>query len=331
MRRLAPSRRAALATVFAALAPARAARAQDVKARVGFLSGGARDPGALRTAIEPFRQGLRELGRVEGRNLTIDFRFAEGQYERLPGLLDELLRLGPDVLLANGPRPTMVAKDATKTVPIVAAAVDDPVQMGLAVSHARPGGNVTGVSAAFHGIVQKRLQLLKDVVPAARRVAVLFNPDPVSRADLAQALPRWEQGLGVKVLLEAIRQPDDFEPAFAAVVRERVDAVAILADTMVWVQRAKLGALCLKHRLPSIWGGGAYLDAGGLLSYQGDWPALYRRAAALVDKILRGTPPGEIPFEQGTKLELVVNLKAARALGIALPRSLLVSADEMIE
>jgi len=328
---IALSRRAALATGFAALAPMLDAQAQKAKARVGFLAAGNSEPISIRTTIEPFRQGLRELGHVEGHNLTIDFRFAEGRYERLPGLLDELLRLDPDVLLTSGPRPTMVARDATKTVPIVAAAVDDPVQMGLAVNHARPGGNITGISAAFDGILQKRLQLLKDIVPAARRFAVLFNPDTAPRAGITEAVPRWEQGLGVKVLLQAIREPGDFEPAFAAIASERADAVAVLADSMIWTQRAKLGALCLQHRLPSIWGGAGYLDAGGLLSYQGDWPALYRRAAALVDKILKGAPPGEIPFEQGTKLELVVSLKGARALGLTLPRSVLVAADEVIE
>ena len=333
MKQIALSRRAAVVTVFTGFASRLGAqpRAQGSKARVAFLAGGNMEPISVRTTIEPFRQGLRELGHIEGRNLTIDFRFAEGRYERLPGMLDELLRLDPDVLLTSGPRPTLVARDAVKTVPIVAVAIDDPVQMGIAADHARPGGNVTGISAAFDGILQKRLQLLKDVLPGARRFAVLFNPDTAARAGIAEAVPRWEQGLGVKVLLEAIRGPGDFEPAFAAITRERLDAVAVLADSMIWTHRAKLGALCLQYRLPSIWGGGGYLDAGGLLSYQGDWPALYRRGAALVDKILKGARPGDIPFEQGTKLELVVNLKGARALGITLPRSLIVAADEVIE
>jgi putative ABC transport system substrate-binding protein len=180
-------------------------------------------------------------------------------------------------------------------------------------------------------MLQKRLQLLKDVVPAARRYAVLFNPDTAPRAGIAPSVPRWEQGLGITVQLLEIRGPRDFEPTFAAIVGERVEAVAILADAMIWTHRAKLGELCTKYRLPSIWGGGPYLDAGGLLSYQGDFPALYRRAAALVDKILRGTPPGDIPFEQGTKLELVVNLKAAKVLGVTIPQTVLVSADAVIE
>lgn len=331
--RIALSRRAALATALAALAARAAAqpRAPVARARLGFLAGAAPDPINLRNTVEPLRQGLRELGYVEGRNLSIEFRWAEGKFERLPGLLDELLRLDPDVLVASGPRPALVAKNAAKTLPIVAVAVDDPVQTGLAESHTRPGGNFTGLSAAFTGMLQKRLQLLKEVLPAALRFAVLFNPDSVSRASMLPSVPRWEQGLGITAQLLEIRGPEDFEPAFAALARGRTDGVAILADAMVWVHRARLGELCMKYRLPSIWGGAPYLDAGGLLSYQGDFRALFHRAAAFVDKILRGTPPGDIPFEQGTKLELAVNLKAARALGLIIPQSVLVSADEVIE
>jgi putative ABC transport system substrate-binding protein len=168
-------------------------------------------------------------------------------------------------------------------------------------------------------------------VPAARRFAVVFNPATAPPKSLADAVPRWEAGLGVAVSLAEVLGPDDFDAAFAALMRERVNGVLVLADPMIWVQRAKLGELCLKHRLPSVWGGGAYLDAGGLASYQGDFPAMWRRGAALVDKILKGTKPGEIAFEQGTKLELVVNLKGARALGITIPKSVLLNADEVIE
>jgi putative tryptophan/tyrosine transport system substrate-binding protein len=275
---------------------------------------------------------LRELGWIEGQNLApIELRYAEGKDERIPALLDELLRLDLDVLVTTSPRPALLAKEATKTLPIVAIAVDDPVQMGLVASLARPGGNITGVSAAFQGLLAKRLQLLKDIVPAARRFAVVFNPNSVPPKSLADAVPRWEAGLGVAASLAEVRGAEDFDAAFARLVKERVEGVAVLADPMIWVQRARLGELCLKHRLPSIWGGAGYLDAGGLASYQGDFPAMFRRGAALVDKVLRGTKPGEIPFEQGTKLELVVNLKGARALGLTIPQSVLLSADEVIE
>lgn len=331
--RTALSRRAAIAAALAAFAAAPRAqpRVRRGKAQLGFLSGATPDPVTLRTQVDPLHQGLSALGYIDGRNLGIEYRWAEGRYERLPALLDELLRLDPDLLVASGPRPAMVASQGVKNLPIVAVGVDDPVQMGLAASHTRPGGNVTGISAAFSGILQKRLQLLKDVVPSASRYAVLFNPDTAPRDAIAASLPRWEQGLGIRVWLLEVRGPEDFEAAFAAIVRERMEAVSILADAVIWLHRAKLGAFCTQHRLPSIWGGGGYLDAGGLLAYQGDWPALYRRAAAFVDKILKGTPPGEIPFEQGTKLELTVNLKAARTLGITIPHSVLVSADEVIE
>jgi len=328
------SRRAAIVTAIATFAAPLTAQSQAAPGRVrrlGYLSGSAPDPITLRNAVNPFRQGLRELGYIEGQNLDIAFRWADGKYERLPSLLDELIRLAPDVLVTAGPRPAMLVKDATKTLPVVAIAVDDPVQMGLIASLTRPGGNVTGISAAFDGILQKRLQLLKDIFPTARRFAVLFHPDTASPEGLARAVPGWQQSLGVALQLVETRGPDDFDSAFASMARERVNAVAILADAMIWTQRARLGDLCVKYRLPSIWGGAAYLDAGGLLSYQGDWPAMFRRSAAFVDKILKGAKPGDIPFEQGTKLELVVNLKAAKALGVTIPQSVLVAADELIE
>lgn len=301
------------------------------KARIAYLGGSSPDPPTQRYQIEPLREGLRALGWIEGQNLKIDFRWAEGRYERLPGLLQDLIQLEPDVLVTAGPRPALLARDAVKTLPVVAVAVDDPVEMGLAQSVARPGGNITGISAAFDGLLEKRLQLLKDIAPSAHRFAILFNPHTVPPKALADAVPGWERTLGVTLQLEPARGPEDFDAAFAAMAKERVNGVAILADAMIWTNRAKLGALCLKHRLLSIWGGGSYLDAGGTLSYQGDWTALFRRSASLVDKILKGGKPGEMPFEQGTKLELVVNLKGARAIGFTIPQSVLLQADELIE
>lgn len=300
------------------------------KPKIGWFSAATPEPATLRSQVEPFRQGLREFGWIEGQNLAaIEFRWAEGRFERLPALLDELLRLDLDVLVTTSPRPAMLAKEATKTIPIVALGVDDPVQMGLAASIARPGGNITGISAAYAGLMEKRFQLLRDIVPAARRFAIVSNP--VSVPTMANIVPKWEAALGMPLSLAEVRGPEDFDAAFAALVKERVEGVVFIADAMIWTHRAKLGELCLKHRLPSVWGGGGYLDAGGLASYQGDWPAVFRRGAALVDKVLRGTKPGEIAFEQGTKLELVVNLKGARALGIKIPQTVLLQADEVIE
>jgi len=300
-------------------------------ARIGFIGGTARD--SLSTWVDPLRQGLRELGYVEGQNFTIEFRWQEGKQERLPGLLAELISLAPDVLVTIGPRAAVVAKDATTTIPVVALGVDDPVAAGLAVSHARPGRNITGLSGAFQGILEKRLQLMKDIVPAARRFAVLLNPFSYGRAGIEKDLQKanLEGVLGVHVMVLEARGPDDFDAAFATMARERVDAVAVLADSTYWTHRARLGELCTKHRLPSVWGGAGYLDAGGLVSYQGDFAATARRSASFIDKILKGTKPGDIPFEQATKLELVVNLKAAKALGLTIPQSVLVGADEVIQ
>ena len=303
-------------------------------ARIGFIGASAPDPVVLRTWVEPLRQGLRELGYVEGRNFTIEFRWTEGKQEdRLPGLLAELIALAPDVLVTIGTRVAILAKDATTTIPVVALGVDDPVEAGLAVSHARPGRNITGLSGAFQGILEKRLQLMKAIVPAARRFAVLSNPFTYGRAGIEKDIQEqnFEGVLGVRVVVLEARGPDDFDAAFATMARERVDAVAVLADSTFWVHRARLSELCTKHRLPSVWGGAGYLDAGGLVSYQGDFIAISRRSASFIDKILKGTKPGDIPFEQATKLELVVNLKAAKALGLTVPQSVLVGADEVIE
>lgn len=303
------------------------------KARVAFLGGGVglADRGVMRNMADPLLLGLRELGYVEGRNLDIEWRFAEGKPERLPALLAELIARAPDVLVTSGPRPALLAKEATRTIPIVAVAIDDPVQMGLADSYARPGRNITGLSLAFNGILEKRLQLLKDLVPAARRFAVLMNPYTLTRAELERGLENDRRGLGVQIVVFEARGPDDFDAVFAAMAEQRVDAVAVLADATFYAHRIRLGELCLKQRLPSAWGAKEYLEGGGLMSFQGDFAQLFRRSASLVDKILKGTKPGEIPFEQSTKFDLVLNLKAARALGLKVPPSVLVSADEVIE
>ena len=317
---------------FGALAwPASRLVAQPRPWRIAVLGGTTGDAIAVRNFIEPLRRGLAELGHVEGRHYTLTLRWADGQPERLPGLLGELVALRPDVLVTIGPRPAQLARDGAAGLSVVAVGVDDPVISGLAQSVARPGGHITGLSTAFDGLVQKRLQLLKDIVPEARRLGILMNPITLRRAVLEAELPAWQRALGLELRVFEARAAEDFAAAFDAMVRERLQGVVILADAVFWTHRQALGALVFKHRLPSAWGGRDYLDAGGLVSYQGDWPALYRRAATLVDKVLKGTPPGDIPFEQGTKLELVVSLKGARALGIKIPQAVLLSADEVIE
>ena len=235
------------------------------------------------------------------------------------------------MLVTSGPRPALLAKEATPTIPIVAVAVDDPLQMGLAQSYARPGGNITGLSGAYQGLLSRRMQLLKDLAPTARRYGVVMNPDSVPRQVLESGVAEPARTLGVEVLAFEVRRPEDIEAAFAAMQRERVEGVLVLADAVFYKHRMRIGELCMKQRLPSIWGQGGYLDAGGLASFQGDFAAMFRRSAGLIDKILKGAKPGDIPFEQSTKFELVLNLKAARALGLKVPQSVLVSADEVIE
>ena len=284
-----------------------------------------------RDLVDALREGLAAQGLIEGRDFELQFRFAEGKHERLPALLDELLRLQPAVLVAAGPRPVIVARDAKVTLPVVAAAVDDPVAMGIAKTPSRPGGNFTGISAAFDGILQRRLQLLADLVAPPRRFAVLANPLTVQMPDLRQFLSTQERPLNGTLLPLEANSASDVESAFKSIVRDRINGLVVLADAAIFSLRHDIGARCTALSLPSVWGGRSYLDAGGVASYQGDLRALYKRSAALVDKILKGTSPGEIPFEQGTKFDLVLNLRAAKELGLTIPRHVRISADDVIE
>lgn len=300
-------------------------------ARVGFLAGAAPNPAGMRFVIDPFVQGLREAGFVEGRNLVIDYRWAEGKPERLPALVAELLAARPDLIVAAGPAPALAAKAATATVPIVAAAVDNPVLMGLVPSMARPGGNITGISSFGGELVARRLQLLKDFVPQGKRFAVLANPNYLKPDQLRDLLDRLEPQVGAPVSMVLATGPEQYDAAFAELKRLRIDGVVVLADSTTWTHRERLQQLVLANKLPSVWGGGAYLGEAGLASYQSDFPALWRRAGAMAAQILKGANPAEIPFEQSTKLELVLNMRAARALGIEVPAAVRIAADEVIE
>lgn len=329
-------RRALLRSLFAlpsvwvpSAVPAQASRRRPL---IGYLQATSADPPTLRTMVEPLERGLRELGRTPGEHLDIEYRWAEGRLERLPALLAELLKLEPALLVAAGPRPVIVARDAGVTLPVVAVHVDDPVNMGLAASYQRPGGRFTGISGAFAGILDKRLQLLKDMRPEARAFAILANPLTNPIDGLQRSLPDWQRQLGGTALhLHRASAPAEFDAAFTAMLGQQVAGVAILADATFWLHRAVLGALCTKHRLPAVVGGAGWLESVGVASYQGDVAAMAYRAASLVDRILKGTPPGDIPWEQSTKLELVVSAKAARALGLRLPPSLRINADQIIE
>ncbi len=328
------TRRNAVVVAFVGLLkPAAVAQPVARKPRIGFLGGSPAPPDAatLRYQVEPFRQGLRELGYVEGQNITVEYRWAEGKPERLPGLLAELLALDLDILVAAGPRPQMLAKEAKLAIPIVAVGGDNPELVGMVASLARPGGNITGVASSIGmEMINKRLQTLKEIVPTVRRFAILINPNTNPRAGIDAEIPAFEKALNASVRLYEARAPEEFDGVFAAFARDGVDAVVIAADATFFAQRMKLQELCVKHRLPSAWGGRAYIEPAGLVSFQSDFAAIYKRSASFVDRILKGTKPGEIPFELPTKFELIVNLKTAKALGLTIPQSVLLRADEVI-
>jgi putative ABC transport system substrate-binding protein len=328
-------RRRLVAAAVAAL-PALGVRAQGAvanrTARIAFLAGGAPDVAVQRIAVEPFRAALRERGWVEGRNLRIDYRWADGKLDRLPALLTELLALRPDLLLAAFPASALAAKARGVEVPVVAAGVDNPVEMGLALSMARPGGRITGVSSFGGELLAKRIQLIRELLPGVRRLAVLMNPASVQPAQLEAFVQRLAREAGVAILLVPARGPDELDAAFATLARERIEGLVVLADETFYVHRAAIAARCLRARLPSVWGGRDFIvDGEGLASYQSDFRVVFERAGALADRILRGADPAGIPFEQSTKLELVINLKAAKAMGVVVPAALRLQADEVIE
>lgn len=307
------------------------AQAQErARRRIAVLNS-ATAAGMQRDLVDQLREGLAELGWVDGRDIELHFRFADGHHERIPALLDELLKLEPVLLVAAGPRPAIVARDAKVALPVVAAAIDDPVLMGLAESHARPGRNFTGVSAAYEGILQRRFQLLADLLPGKKRFALLLNPLTFSPSEARAVLDKLEPTLGGPVLLLQASSPADFEAAFKTLARERIEGLVLQADAMIYANRHDLGARCQALKLPSVWGHRGYLDAGGVASYQGDFRAAFRRSTFMIDRILRGTPAGDIPFEQSTKFELALNQRAAKALGLQVPAHVRIAADEVIE
>jgi putative ABC transport system substrate-binding protein len=307
------------------------AEAQQSKAtaRLGFLASSSveRDKGR----VEAFQQGLQALGWVDGRNIIIEQRFANGQFDKLPALAAELVRQNPDVLVASGAPAAHALKNATRTIPVVMTNAADPVGTGLVASLARPGGNVTGLSDFNAGVVVKRLELLKELVPSATRVAVLVNPanptNPLQLKLVLEAAPT----LRVRPFPVEIRRVDDIERAFAAIKKEPVDAVVILGDPLLGSQARRIVELTTTNRLPSTYGTREWTNLGGLMSYGPSFEELFRRAATYVDKILKGARPGDLPIEQPSKFELVINVKTAKKLGLTIPQSLLLRADQVIE
>ncbi len=297
--------------------------------RIGFLGGAS--PSAAAHLVDALRQGLRDLGYVEGQNIAIEYRFAEGKAERLPDLAAELVRLKVDVIVAPNPPGALAAKNATTTIPIVMAIAGDPVGLGLVASLARPGGNVTGLSNVSVELAPKQLQLLKQAVPKVSRVAVLWNPGNKANALSFRELEVAARSLGVQLQPLEAQSPDDFDSAFAAMTRERAGALVVFPDALVLLHQRRIVDLAAKRRLPAMYALREAVDAGGLMSYSPSFTDLFRRAATYVDKILKGAKPADLPVEQPTKFEFVINLKTAKALGLTIPQSVLIRADQVIQ
>ena len=310
-----------------------AAKAQQAAKipRIGWL---ANNPAGSPHLLEAFLQGLRDLGYVEGRNVVIEYRDAEGKLERLPALAAELVALKVDVIVAAGPPAALAAKQATRTLPIVFASSGDPVTSGLVTSLARPGGNVTGLSAVAPELVGKCLEQLKQAVPGVSRVAVLWQPGGLGERTDKYILKEAEvaaRALGVRLQFVEARGPADFDRAFSDMTRARAGALTVLSTPMFVSERRRLVDLAAKNRLPAVYPWREFVDAGGLMSYGPNLADMFRRAATYVDKILKGAKPADLPVEQPTKFELVINLKTAKALGLTIPASVLARADEVIQ
>jgi putative ABC transport system substrate-binding protein len=296
--------------------------------RIGFLYYGSPGPSP---EVEAFQQGLRELGYVDGQNIAIEYRFARGQVERLPELAAELVRLKPDVIVTPTTPAALAAKQATSAIPIVFAGVADAVGAGLIAGFARPGGNITGLASISAELGGKRLELLKQVVPKVSRVAVLYNPADRANVLVLKELHEAAPALGLTLQPLGVRGPGEFEGAFVAMTREHAHAIFGAAGVLTFEHRKVLVDLAAKNRLPAMWGHRQFVDAGGLMSYAVNWYDQLRRAASYVDKILKGAKPSDMPVEQPTKFELVINLKTAKALGLTISDSLLRRADEVVQ
>ena len=320
----------ALLALGAASGPLASAQQQATVPRIGVLISETPSVEAIR--VEALRAGLRDRGYVEGRNVAVELRSADGVYARLPGLAAELAQLKVDVLVAFGIKALAAAEGATKTIPIVIPATSsDPVAMGLVASMARPGGNITGATAFGPEVMAKRLELLKEVVPRISRVAVLVNPSNPSFGPTFQQMDVTAKSLKLSLQRFEVRAPDKFSDVLTAMAKERFDAIVVQGDTMFRGDNARaIAKLAARQSLPAV-GGEDFAEAGGILSYGGTSAEQYRRAAYFVDRILRGAKPGDLPLEQPTKFELVINLKAAKALDITIPQSILLRADRVIE
>jgi putative ABC transport system substrate-binding protein len=294
--------------------------------RIGALSGTSETP-----VWEGLWQGLRELGWVEGQNLVVERRFAEGRFERLPDLAAELVRLRVDVIVAGTNRAAFPARRATSTIPIVGVAVHDAVGTGLVASLARPGGNITGVESMAPELDAKRLELLREISPKILNVAILYNPGDPAMQLHRRHTEAAAQTLSISVRALEIRDPQDFDGVFAVLAKERPDALLVFTDPFIFRHRKPIVEFTIKNRLPAVYEFKEFVDLGGLTAYGPSLKGMGYRAATLVDKILKGAKPGDLPVEQPTKFDLIINLGTAKALGLTIPPSVLARADEIIQ
>jgi len=330
-----PLRKTALASILfagALLVLAVIAEAQQAKKvpRIGYLSNN--DPATISVRGDPFRRGLRELGYVEGKNIFIEWRFAEGKPDRLSALAAELARLKVDIIVTSGRILTRAAKEATSTIPIVMTQDSDPVANGFVASLARPGGNITGLSTLAPELSGKRVELLKEIVPNLSRVAVFGTSTTPGDAQILREVELAARAFGVKTQYLDILNPKDIETAFRAAVKGRAEAILpIWAGVVSMPQRTKIAELAVRNRLPTIFTSSPFVDAGGLMSYGANTADLDRRAATYVDKILKGAKPADLPVEQPKKFEFIINLKAAKQISLTIPASVLARADRVIK
>jgi len=324
------SRRAFVAAAVTAVAAPRSGAAQQTGKvyRIGFLWD---TPTIWPHALEAFRQGLRDLGWVEGKNIAMEYRWTEGRFERLPSLVEELVRLNVDLIVAPTSIYTGAAKRATSTIPIVFASHADPIGSGHVASLAHPGTNATGLTIVMSETMAKSLELLKETVPGLKRVAVVWDPATPSHRPALKAVEDMSRALGLRLQTLAVRSTSEFDGTFSVIVQERAGAVLVLSTPLFMGGAQRLAELGLTHKLPTMFGPREHVEAGGLLSYSPDRADLYRRAAAYVHKILKGASPADLPVQQATKFEFVINLKTAKALGLTIPPSILARADEVIQ
>ena len=297
--------------------------------RIGFLGNSTAPLEA--NLVGPFREGLRDLGYVEGQNIRIEYRWAEGKYERFPALIAELLALKVDLIVTAGTPAALAVKKGTTSTPLVMVAVGDPIGTGLVASLARPGGNITGLTSISPELDGKRVELLREVIPNVSHIAVLWNPASPLQVVAKKATQAAAQVLGMQVLSLGVRAAEDLDNAFAAILRERPGALLVLADRLFLHHRARIMDFATKHGLPGVHAYRELVDAGGLMSFGPSYAGMHRRAAYFVDRILKGAKPADLPVEQPMRFELVINLKAAKELGLMIPSTLLFQADEVLQ